>query len=95
MKVVNRVVIHSCRENDERAAALDWCEQAFGDKNVGWSSRSNYREEGTFDLIFTNQNYADLYMMRWGGKILDIEYIEDGRQQVDPDVFARLFEIEQ
>ena len=92
---MSRVVIHSCKENDERQQVLDWCESAFGNGGGKWYSRSNYRDEGTFELIFSDQAAANLYMLRWGGKILDIEYQENFQLKVDPEAFEQLFEIQE
>lgn len=91
MKIIDTIVVHSKRENEDRLEITNWCIQTFG--NEGWWINSDYREEGCFKITFTSSKDAEFYIMRWGGMILEIIYKSEQVLQVDEEVFARLFEI--
>lgn len=92
MKIINSIVVHSKRENEDRLEITNWCKQTFG--NNDWWMNSDYREEGCFKLTFTNPKDAEFYILKWGGMILEIIYDPVQVLQVDEENFNKLFEID-
>jgi len=91
MKLINNITIHSARENDDRTMILDWCNSRF--EQGTWHLYSDYRTEGCFSVIVSNAIDAELYILTWGGFILDITYQSTQILQIDEETFDRVFEI--
>ncbi len=85
-------------DNNERQAVMDWCEKEFGPLNASptrWMSGSNYTYplefRGTFDMWFYNKDDANLFLMCWGGTVIETIFNE---WYTPNDVLGELFDFD-
>ena len=91
MKVIDKIVIHSARENEDRDMISKWCSNTF--QKHTWYMNSDYREEGCFKLTFASEKDASLYLLKWGGFVIDIIYKAEEVFRIDNEVFNSIFEV--
>ena len=84
-------VIHPNIGNDLRQDVETWCERVL--KDVYWSMRSNYKrtDSGTFDVYVRDRKAAEMFLLRWGGQIVDIEDVTEYGHKIN---FHKMFEAE-
>jgi hypothetical protein len=98
MKPIKWITVHPELDNTVRQEVKYWCEKTFHSSDNDypeWYMTSNYDRtyNGTFDMRFKHLKYAEWFILRWGGNIVEIEY-EDVPEQyfVREDIFKTLFE---
>lgn len=82
-------VLHPSIGNDLRQDVSDWCVNTLED--LGWNMTSNYdrTDRGTFDVRVTDRQAAELFLLRWGGQVVDVEDVTENGTTVN---FHNLFE---
>jgi hypothetical protein len=95
---IKQLTVHPNLGNDVRYEVIEWCNKQWGDYHLfegdewTWFTTSNYdrgAESGTFDVIFKDVKAANLFLLRWGGQVFDVEYEECFVP--DPEVLDKLF----
>lgn len=94
MKHIKKLKVHPGLGNDLRQEVIEWCSKQWGEYNNEdsfWGPTSNYErsEHGTFDVIFTDLKAAQIFLLRWGGQVVDVEYEETFAP--DQEVLSKLF----
>jgi hypothetical protein len=77
--MIRHYVLHPEIGNDQRREVREWCKTSL--KDYYWFMNSNYKRSlsGTFDITVTDLHAAELFILRWGGQIVDVQDItEDG-----------------
>lgn len=89
--MIRHYVLHPEIGNDCRQDVREWCKTSL--KDYYWRMHSNYKRTltGTFDITVTDLHAAELFILRWGSQIVDVEDITDDGMK---STFHRIFEDE-
>jgi len=68
---MRQYVVHTGLDNSDRAEVMEWCQHNLCADT--WRLVSNYqRDKGTFDLWFNDRQEVVVFMLRWGGAIVEV-----------------------
>jgi hypothetical protein len=94
MKIIKEITVQPLLSNIFRNDVIAWCKETFGDGDYRtWCVTSNYTRdlEAEFDVIFTDEKHAMLFVLKWGGVYSNI--VSEHSYEVDKETFSQLFEI--
>ena len=73
-------VVHPYIDNQTRNEVNQWCQHHLDDSHFVITSNYKSSDRGTFDIHFYDRSSAMMFMLRWGGEIVEvIDRTDDGR----------------
>jgi hypothetical protein len=94
MKIIKEITIQPLLGNTVINEVIAWCKTTFGDGDFRtWRITSNYTREleAEFDVVFTDEKHAMLFVLRWGGVYSKV--VTEEVPGIDNETFNRLFEV--
>lgn len=93
MKIIKEITVQPLLSNNVRNDVMGWCKDMFGDGDYRtWTVTSNYNREpeADFDVIFTDEKHAMLFVLKWGGVYANV--VVEHTPEIDNSMFNQLFE---
>ena len=73
-------VVHPYIDNQTRNEVKEWCQQSLDESQFLMTSNYKRSDRGTFDMHFYDRSSGMMFMLRWGGEIVEvIDRTDDGR----------------